>query len=176
MKERNYCGTTQAAKILGVSVGTVQNMVEQEILVAWKTIGGHRRITLDSIRNYQENTNQNSDNCSSLDFEGVRQSEYKKLQEENLDKETISLYKLLVSNDGKNKGLIFSIEKLAKKLGIEKSKVIKSINALKEMGVITIYKADVCDIYLLNYFSDFSYDWIKHSKIVIENIDLKCIE
>ncbi len=176
MKNKNYCGTTQAAKILGVSVGTVQNMVEQEILIAWKTIGGHRRISLDSIRNFKEKTNNNDNNFSSLDFEGLSPSEYKKIKEKILDEETISLYKLLVSNDGKNRGLIFSIEKLSKKIGVEQAQLIKSINSLKDMGVITIYKTDFCDIYFVNYFSEFSYDWIKTTKIIIENVELKLVE
>lgn len=44
-----YCSTSQAAKMLGVSLGTVQNMVEEGVLDAWKTSGGHRRIKRDSV-------------------------------------------------------------------------------------------------------------------------------
>jgi len=47
------CGTFHAAKLLGMSVGTVQSLVEKGELQAWKTKGGHRRISLDSIRKYQ---------------------------------------------------------------------------------------------------------------------------
>jgi len=47
------CGTFSAAKMLGMSVGTVQSLVERGELQAWKTKGGHRRISLDSIRKYQ---------------------------------------------------------------------------------------------------------------------------
>lgn len=45
----HYVSTSKAAKILGVSVGTVQQMVENNKLEAWKTAGGHRRITVESI-------------------------------------------------------------------------------------------------------------------------------
>ena len=45
-----YCGTIEAAKLLGLSVGTVQSMVEQGELEAWKTQGGHRRISMDAIQ------------------------------------------------------------------------------------------------------------------------------
>lgn len=45
-----YCSTSRAAKMLGVSLGTVQQMVESGKLVAWKTAGGHRRIRLDSLQ------------------------------------------------------------------------------------------------------------------------------
>lgn len=48
-----YCGTSYAAKLLNVSVGTIQNLVESNSLKAWKTQGGHRRISLQSIREYQ---------------------------------------------------------------------------------------------------------------------------
>ena len=44
-----YCGTFEASRLLGVSVGTVQSLVEQGKLEAWRTGGGHRRISLDSI-------------------------------------------------------------------------------------------------------------------------------
>jgi excisionase family DNA binding protein len=52
-----YCGTSYAAKLLRVSVGTVQNLVESNSLKAWKTQGGHRRISLQSIQEYQVNHN-----------------------------------------------------------------------------------------------------------------------
>ena len=48
-----YCGTSYAAKLLNLSVGTVQTLVEKNELEAWKTQGGHRRISIQSIRDYQ---------------------------------------------------------------------------------------------------------------------------
>lgn len=45
----NYCTTREAAKILGVSLRTAQQWVEKGLLEAWKTSGGHRRITRRSI-------------------------------------------------------------------------------------------------------------------------------
>ncbi len=53
----NYCGTTYAAKLLGLSVGTIQALVEKNELQAWKTQGGHRRISMPSIRQYQRKHN-----------------------------------------------------------------------------------------------------------------------
>jgi excisionase family DNA binding protein len=49
----DVCGTFFAAKVLGVSVSTVQGLVERSELQAWKTKGGHRRISMQSIREYQ---------------------------------------------------------------------------------------------------------------------------
>ena len=53
----DYCGTTYAAKLLGLSVGTIQSLVEKNQLQAWKTQGGHRRISMQSIREYQRRHN-----------------------------------------------------------------------------------------------------------------------
>jgi excisionase family DNA binding protein len=53
----DYCGTTYAAKLLGLSVGTIQTLVEKNELQAWKTQGGHRRISMHSIREYQRKHN-----------------------------------------------------------------------------------------------------------------------
>lgn len=47
--EREYCSTSEAATMLGVSLGTVQQMVENGLLDAWKTTGGHRRIRVSSV-------------------------------------------------------------------------------------------------------------------------------
>ncbi len=47
-----YCSTRDAAKMMGVSLRTAQLMVERGVLQAWKTSGGHRRILLESVRQY----------------------------------------------------------------------------------------------------------------------------
>ena len=47
--EMEYLSTRQSAKVLQVSLGTVQKMVELGELVAWKTRGGHRRILSSSL-------------------------------------------------------------------------------------------------------------------------------
>jgi excisionase family DNA binding protein len=44
-----FCSTKQAASIIGVSHRTIQLWVESGILQAWKTAGGHRRITMQSV-------------------------------------------------------------------------------------------------------------------------------
>lgn len=48
----DYCGTSYAARLLGLSVATVQSLVEKGEIEAWKTLGGHRRIALHSIHGY----------------------------------------------------------------------------------------------------------------------------
>jgi excisionase family DNA binding protein len=50
MPENDYLSTREAASALGISLGTVQKMVESGVLEAWKTEGGHRRIPSSAIR------------------------------------------------------------------------------------------------------------------------------
>ena len=52
LSAEDYCGTSYAAKLLGLSVATVQSLVEKGEIEAWKTLGGHRRIALKSIHAY----------------------------------------------------------------------------------------------------------------------------
>jgi len=53
----SFCGTSYASKILGISIGTVQGLVERNELRGWRTNGGHRRISLKSIQEYQHRHN-----------------------------------------------------------------------------------------------------------------------
>jgi excisionase family DNA binding protein len=48
-----FLSTAEAARILGLSTTLVQTLVDQGDLKGWKTRGGHRRISLDSIMDYQ---------------------------------------------------------------------------------------------------------------------------
>jgi excisionase family DNA binding protein len=47
--KKTFCTTREAALLLGVSVGTVQLWVESDLLQAWKTAGGHRRVLRESV-------------------------------------------------------------------------------------------------------------------------------
>lgn len=68
----NYCGTTYAATLLGLSVATVQLLVERGEIEAWKTMGGHRRIALHSINTYLEKNNRRPSVKPSADQRGLR--------------------------------------------------------------------------------------------------------
>ncbi len=48
-KQSEVCGTQEAAKLLGVSLRTIQLWVEGGVLPAWKTAGGHRRIPRHAV-------------------------------------------------------------------------------------------------------------------------------
>lgn len=47
--QQPFCTTREAASLLGVSVRTAQLWAESGLLTAWKTPGGHRRITRESV-------------------------------------------------------------------------------------------------------------------------------
>jgi excisionase family DNA binding protein len=51
---RQYVGTTVAAQTLGVSIGSVQRMVDEGLLEGHLTPGGHRRVAVDSINRYKQ--------------------------------------------------------------------------------------------------------------------------
>lgn len=48
--QADTCSTRDAGKMLGVSLRTVQLWVDGGLLEAWKTVGGHRRITIASVK------------------------------------------------------------------------------------------------------------------------------
>lgn len=48
-----FLSTAEAARMLGLSTTLVQTLVDQGDLKGWKTRGGHRRISLESIHDYQ---------------------------------------------------------------------------------------------------------------------------
>lgn len=49
---QDVCTTQQAASLLGMSVTSVQHLVESGEIEAWKTRGGHRRIPIAAVRAY----------------------------------------------------------------------------------------------------------------------------
>lgn len=53
MPPSEICTTQEAARILGISVTSVQQLVEAGVIEAWKTKGGHRRIPLEAIEAYK---------------------------------------------------------------------------------------------------------------------------
>lgn len=52
-KNPQYLSTAAAAQMLGLSTTLIQTLVDKNELQGWKTRGGHRRISLQSIHDYQ---------------------------------------------------------------------------------------------------------------------------
>lgn len=50
LSEDAFCTSREAARLLSISVKTAQLWVESGVLQAWKTPGGHRRITRQSVQ------------------------------------------------------------------------------------------------------------------------------
>lgn len=53
MSASEVCTTQRAAEILGISVTSVQHLVESGVIEAWKTKGGHRRIPIEAVHAYK---------------------------------------------------------------------------------------------------------------------------
>jgi excisionase family DNA binding protein len=53
IQTEEVCTTQRAAELLGISVSTVQQLVEAGEIEAWKTKGGHRRIPLTAVMAYK---------------------------------------------------------------------------------------------------------------------------
>lgn len=53
VQTEEVCTTQRAAELLGISVSTVQQLVESGVIEAWKTKGGHRRIPLAAVLAYK---------------------------------------------------------------------------------------------------------------------------
>jgi len=70
-KSEHLIGTTTAARMLNLSVGTVQNLVNLGELPAYRTNGGHRRIPYNSVVEYIHSTQMNFKNSNGFhsDFE-----------------------------------------------------------------------------------------------------------
>ena len=51
-----FLSTAEAAQMLGISTTLVQTLVDAQELEGWRTRGGHRRIALESLRQYQTQT------------------------------------------------------------------------------------------------------------------------
>lgn len=49
----DFCTTSEAARMLGLSSTAVQTLMDTGALSGWKTRGGHRRIFRDSVHAYQ---------------------------------------------------------------------------------------------------------------------------
>lgn len=54
-KTPQFLSTAVAANMLGLSTTLVQSLVDKNELEGWKTRGGHRRISLQSIHDYKAN-------------------------------------------------------------------------------------------------------------------------
>jgi excisionase family DNA binding protein len=60
-EEDSVVSTSEAARMLGVSNTTIQFMVERGELEAWKTRGGHRRISVSSIDRLRQSRSNRAD-------------------------------------------------------------------------------------------------------------------
>jgi excisionase family DNA binding protein len=93
----DFCTTREASRILGISVRTAQLWVENGSLEAWKTEGGHRRISLVSVRRLQQTRNPTGEKVS---LEHVRSNNRMNILVVEDDNVLIRLYKTQLESWG----------------------------------------------------------------------------
>lgn len=64
---KEYLGTGEVARILNLSIGTVQGLVKSGKLQGWTTEGGHRRISPASLEEYKKSINMNAKEAPALE-------------------------------------------------------------------------------------------------------------
>ena len=55
-----FLSTAEAARMLGLSTTLIQTLVDNNELKGWKTRGGHRRIAIQSVMDYQSHSGRKS--------------------------------------------------------------------------------------------------------------------
>lgn len=55
-----FLSTAEAARMLGLSTTLIQTLVDNDELKGWKTRGGHRRIAVQSVMDYQSHSGRKS--------------------------------------------------------------------------------------------------------------------
>ncbi len=82
---KHFLTTREVSSLLGVSTGTVQKMVDKKILESYLTTGGHRRISIASVKRYMASM----DPKVSLILSET--SSFNQVESENADKELFFL-------------------------------------------------------------------------------------
>ncbi|EGH00024.1 Adenylate cyclase [gamma proteobacterium IMCC2047] len=152
MINKTVLSSAEAAKILNVSLRTVQLWVEKGVLSAWKTPGGHRRITLESVQALQRQQSVQA---------GITESKLKlliveddaplrKLYRKNFERWDIPI-EIYMAEDG-YQGLIMLGEvkpdllltdlMMPSMSGVEMIKTIRNKKALDDLRVIVITAMD----------------------------------
>jgi len=148
----DYCGTSYAAKLLGLSVATVQSLVEKGEIEAWKTQGGHRRISLRSVNAYLHRFSPNSAHLSPAaqqrlqvlvveDDENFRELYRAQFEEWDLPMDctiAASALEALMDVASLQPDLLITDLRMPEVDGIEMLRSLKSRHQLKTMQVVVV--------------------------------------
>lgn len=97
-----FVGTKEAALILGVSISTVQKMVDAGTIRAWRTEGGHRRLSLESLKEAANRLNVSGGGAAGVTGErGPREGSLRALVVEDNPVATKAMSKTLSAYEGR---------------------------------------------------------------------------
>lgn len=91
--DEDFCSTREAAKLLNISLRTAQIWVESGKLRAWKTAGGHRRISRVSVQEVLDGKLRALQSSSTANMTGTDDSKFKVLVVED-DSDVRLLYRM----------------------------------------------------------------------------------
>lgn len=97
------CSTREAADMLGVSLRTIQLWVDGGVLDAWKTAGGHRRVSLDSVQRLKKGHDREATGRIRAEMGQEVLFAYQPILD---DKENLFGYELLYRGDGEERARI----------------------------------------------------------------------
>jgi hypothetical protein len=91
-------------------------------------------------------------------------------------KDQLSAYMfwLFMDYSARENGVIFSVKRIAKTMGITLATVYTKIQYLESKKILTVLRTDMCNIYFLNKFDDEMNEWVE-TNYDIKQLNVKLI-
>lgn len=112
---------------------------------------------------------------SNPNYVSISKKELGKLNE-IFKKDQLSAYMfwLFMDYSARENGVIFSVKRIAKTMGITLATVYTKIQYLESKKILTVFRTDMCNIYFLNKFDDELNDWIQ-TEYDVKQLNVKLI-
>ena len=92
----------------------------------------------------------------------------------NKDQLSAYMFWLFMDYSARETGVIFSVKRIAKEMGVTLVTVYKKIEYLESRKILTVFRTDMCNVYFLNKFDDSLNDWVE-TKYDTKNLNIKLI-
>lgn len=84
------------------------------------------------------------------------------------------LFWLFMDYSARETGVIFSVKRIAKAMGLTYVTVYKRIEYLESKKILTVFRTDMCNVYYLNKFDDKLNSWIE-TEYDVKNLNVRLI-